>query len=522
MRAASYRNSIRTILYESAGNKDLYLPFGLSEVEAQSVSSQIVCSIGGNPLPYPKKTMQPLTSLGYKRRKFLQLSLAIAAFGLSWSCSREKSKSRGSVLVIGAGVSGLAAARELRASGFEVTVLEGRDRIGGRIHTDRTLGWPIDLGASWIHGIEGNPITKLARDFNVPILPTDYDNIEIYGSDGSPLRETEIERLYAIYEKMGYRLFSLAEDLEEDISIAEAIRRIGIPKKITPREINIVKWFLDSEIVVASGADLDRLSLWYADEGEAFGGDDYMFPNGYDQIIQGLARGIDIRLEHKVMEIEYGGDRGRAVSVKTNQGSFAADAAVVTLPLGVLKSGAVKFSPPLSEGKRAAIARLDMGVLNKVVLKFPQTFWPEELDGFGYIGQSQKDLSEFLNLSHYIQTPILIAFTGGSLARSLEDLSLEEIGDRAMKPLRRVYGNNIPDPLAVTRTRWNADPFSFGSYSYIPVGATAGDRSILAKPASGNLFFAGEATSAQYPATVHGAFLSGIREASRIKNSFEF
>ncbi|NER39694.1 MAG: FAD-dependent oxidoreductase, partial [Oscillatoria sp. SIO1A7] len=253
--------------------------------------------------------MQPLTSVGYKRRKLLQLGLAIAGFGLTWSCSQEQSKSstnKPKILVIGAGVSGLAAARELVRSGFEVTVLEGRDRIGGRINTDRSLGLPIDLGASWIHGIRGNPIGKLARELEVPILPTDYDNIEIYGKDGSLVSETEIERLYAIYEKTGYKLFSLAEELEADISIAEAVRRIGIPKNLTEREINILQQFLDSEIVIPSGADLDSLSLWYADDSEVFGGDDYLFPNGYDQIIQGLARGIDVKLEHKVIEIEYG------------------------------------------------------------------------------------------------------------------------------------------------------------------------------------------------------------------------
>ena len=517
--------------------------------------------------------------LGYKRRKLLQLGLAIAGFGLTWSCSRQESKSstnKPKILVIGAGVSGLAAARELVRDGFEVTVLEGRDRIGGRINTDRSLGSPIDLGASWIHGIRGNPIGKLARELEVPILPTDYDNIEMYGKDGSLLTETEIERLYAIYEKLYYRIPSLAENLEADISIAEAIRRLDISKKLTEREINILQQVLNSEIVTASGADLDSLSLWYADEGDGFGGDDYIFPNGYEQIIQGLARGIDIKLEHKVIEIEYGdrnpsrawskvvaedppqtspykrggkeaplvklvkgglggssdwgipflsslsdsSDSSGSVLVKTNKGNFRADAAIVTLPLGVLKSGTVKFSPALSEEKQAAIARLDMGVLNKVVLKFPKVFWPENREAFGYLSENQQDFTEFFSMTPYTEAPILIAFTGGSFARSLEDLSSEKIVAMAIEPLRRAYGNRIPEPLGVTRTRWKADPFSFGSYSYIPVGATTGDRKVLAEPAGSNLFFAGEATSAKYPATVHGAFLSGIRESDRIKKNF--
>ncbi|MBW4493525.1 MAG: FAD-dependent oxidoreductase [Oscillatoria princeps RMCB-10] len=452
------------------------------------------------------------------RRQFFHLSLFAAASALSWACTQGAAKtSKASILVIGAGIAGLAAARELQSKGFQVTVFEGRDRTGGRIHTDRHLGFPADLGASWIHGITGNPITKLARDFQVRIAPTDYDNRTIYGTDGKSLGDREIERSESLYEEIISQAKGLRKNLAKDISIAEAVERILQGANLTPQQRIILNWQLTSNVVVETGTDLQNLSLMAYDEDEAFGGDDYLFPGGYDAIIQGLAKGIDIQLRQKVTGIEYG---NKGVTVKTERGSFQADAAVITLPLGVLKSGSVTFSPPLPERKRAAISRLSMGVLNKVVLKFPKIFWPADNDMIGYISPQSKDFSEFVNLHRHTSAQVLVALTGGSFARELEQLSEREVGERVMKLLRRAHGNGIPNPEAILRTRWAADPFSFGSYSQIPVGSSIGDLEALAEPVADRLFFAGEATSQNYPSTVHGAFLSGIREAEQIGKGF--
>ena len=218
-------------------------------------------------------------------------------------------------------------------------------------------------------------------------------------------------------------------------------------------------------------------------------------------------------MQQKVNAIEYG---NKGVLVKTDQGNFQADAAIITLPLGVLKSGNITFSPPLPKNKQVAIDRLNMGVLNKVVLKFPRAFWQQNYDVLGYVSGQSKDFSEFLNWGHYTPAPVLIALTGGSFASSLELISETEVGERVMKLLRKLYGNSVPNPESVLRTKWGTDPFAFGSYSTVPVGSKGNYRSILAAPIGQRLFFAGEATSREYPSTVHGAFLSGIREADRI------
>lgn len=450
----------------------------------------------------------------HQRRQFLQLSLLAAASSITWSCSQSVAKSsKANILIIGAGIAGLAAARQLKSSGFQVTVLEARNRIGGRIYTDRTLGLPIDLGASWIHGINKNPIGKLAADFKITIEKTNYDNIQVYGSNGKLINEQEIESSYSLYQKIIKQAKVMADKLDRDISVAEAIKRILSKENIALQQQNNLRWQLNSNIVVETGTDLENLSIWEWDEDEAFEGNDYLFPAGYDQIIQNLAKGINVKLQQKVSAIEYG---NKGVLVKTDRGNFQADAAIITLPLGVLKSGNITFSPPLPQNKRVAIDRLNMGVLNKVVLKFPRVFWQQNYDMLGYVSGQPKDFSEFLNWRHYTPAPVLIALTGGSFARSLESISETEVGERVMKLLRKLYGNSVPNPESVLRTKWGADPFAFGSYSTVPVGSKGNDRPILAAPIGQRLFFAGEATSREYPSTVHGAFLSGIREADRI------
>ena len=161
-----------------------------------------------------------------------------------------------------------------------------------------------------------------------------------------------------------------------------------------------------------------------------------------------------------------------------------------------------------------------MGVLNKVVVKFPQVFWEKSYDFLGYLSESSPNFTVFLNSNYYNSSPMLMALTGGSFARSLETMTQQQLTDKIMAILREMYGNSIPNPQEILVTRWSSDPYTLGSYSYIPPGTTAKERDSLASPVNNMLFFAGEATSRQYPATVHGAYLSGLREAQRIQKIF--
>jgi monoamine oxidase len=417
------------------------------------------------------------------------------------------------IVVIGAGISGLAAAKQLHNQGFRVTVLEARDRIGGRIWTNRSLGFPVDLGASWIHGVQGNPITQLAKQFQLKTMATDDEAVELFDQDGRSLEEEEYQQIEAVYADVLEALEEWRQSEDESVSLQDALTEILGEAHLSGTVERGVHWLIASSTVIEAGADLKHLSLLYWDEDEGFPGDDVVFTQGYDQIPQQLAKGLSIELQQTVQAIAYGGD---GVTVTTDQGRFQADRVVITLPLGVLQRGSVRFTPTLPPEKQAAIQRLAMGTLGKVALHFPKRFWPAEDHYLGSLQPSAQTVMAFWSLYPAMQVPALVAFVGGSEAERMESISEAEAVAQVMGQLRSMLGNAIPAPMGVLRTRWHQDPLAGGSYSHVPPAASLEDYQILAEPVEDRLFFAGEATHASYPATVHGAFLSGQREAKQI------
>ncbi|MBI3162866.1 MAG: FAD-dependent oxidoreductase, partial [Chloroflexi bacterium] len=153
---------------------------------------------------------------------------------------------------------------------------------------------------------------------------------------------------------------------------------------------------------------------------------------------------------------------------------------------------------------------------NKVYLKFPQIFWDEKFEQIAYMGERVGEWCDWLNFAPYIGEPVLMAFHGGAKGYAIEELSDDEIIAGAMKTLRVMYGDSIPEPEGYVITRWGNDPFAFGSYSHVPPFASGEDYDALFEPVDDVLFFAGEAASREYPATVHGAYLSGVAAADEI------
>ena len=189
--------------------------------------------------------------------------------------------------------------------------------------------------------------------------------------------------------------------------------------------------------------------------------------------------------------------------------------AIVTVPLGVLKSGSPAFQPALPRRKRRAIDQLGMGVLNKTCLLFDDVFWQKDVEVVGYVGAETGQWAETLNLYPYTGQPILMMFNAGLYGARIEAMPDAEVVSQASAALADMYGS-VPEPEDVLITRWRSDPWSYGSYSYVPVGASFRRHSDLARPVDGKVFFAGEATHRDYPATVHGAFLSGVRAAREV------
>lgn len=460
-----------------------------------------------------------------KRRDFLKMLAAGSAAALLNSCVLNNENIEESamtkdgsvdVIVVGAGVSGLAAARRLQDAGVRVLVLEGRDRIGGRVWTDRT--WtdaPLDMGASWIHGIRGNPIAVLAEELGIATVATDYDNMVVYDVNGQPLSDAEMDRLDEWVEAVLEDAAALGEELDHDISLQAGVNQVLAEESLTAAERQQLNYGLNTWIEHEYANDISHMSLWYWDEDEEFSGDDVVFPGGYDWLVQALATGLDIRLNQVVTEVVY---NETGVRITANGALFAAAQAIITLPLGVLQKGVVQFDPPLPATKQAALHKFGFGVLNKLYLRFPEPFWDTEADLLGYIAQNKGEWAEYLNIYKITGQPVLLCFNAGEYGLAIEKMADEAVIAAALHVLRTMYGPHIPDPTDYLITRWGSDPFAYGSYSSPNVGASNADRDILAQPITDRLFFAGEATIADYSATVHGAYLSGERAAAQIIN----
>lgn len=447
------------------------------------------------------------------RRDFLKMMALFGSATMATSCHILSEKGE-TVIVVGAGVAGLSAARRLVKQGCRVTVLEARQRVGGRIWTSRE--WedaPLDMGASWIHGVKGNPISDLARENGVKTATTDYENLWIFDTDGSELSNAAYEMLEGYTSLIEEYMAEARDDLDRDASVQTVLDAFIEEENISPAEKRVIDYLINTVVEHEYGADIKDLSVFGFDEGEEFGGEDVLFPGGYEQIIDLLAEGLDIRLSEVVQQVNYG---EAGVSIRTEQGAYEADRAVITLPLGVLKSGSVQFSPVLPEAKQDAIQSLGMGLLDKVYLRFPHVFWPREADLLGYISKKKGEWAEWLNIAHYTDAAILLGFNAGTFARSTETWSDQQVVESAMTTLRIIFGSNIPDPLAWQISRWAADPYALGAYSYLPPGADGETPGRLAEPVAARLFFAGEATSSDYQATVHGAYLSGVRAAEEL------
>lgn len=427
------------------------------------------------------------------------------------------------VIVVGAGMAGLTTARALHDDGLRVVVLEARDRIGGRIWTDRSWpGIPLELGAAWIRGIADNPIVALADEREIELAEFDDESALLFDTDGSPIHDESFDAIHESLDELLEEIDMLREgmdDLEDDdLPLGDAIQRVFRRWKVADDERRAMAWAIAMTIEHEHGADVNDLSLLYWDAAEGFEGPDAIVPGGYDLIVDALAQGLDVRLRHEVTMIEY---RHDGVTATTTAGTLRAGQVVVTLPLGVLKARTVAFVPELPEEKQESIELLGFGLLDKVWLRFDEPFWDSDVNLLGYAASADRrgEWAEWVSLLPTTGQPVLGALNAGTVATRLEPRTDEEVVASAMGVLRVIYGADIPDPEAAVVTRWLTDPYARGAHSFIPPGAMPLDYDLLSEPVGGTLFFAGEATESDLAGTVHGAYLSGLRAADEVRGA---
>jgi len=436
------------------------------------------------------------------------------------------------VLVLGAGAAGLAAARDLSHAGLRITVIEARPRIGGRVLTvhDPRSPVPIELGAEFIHGETAETLSLAqAAGLAVVELPDEHE----LASAG---RLKPMGDFWGLVDRMNRDLARRVASRGKDFPVSEYLESASVPAS----RRGLLRDFLQGFYA----AHPDRLSAESlavetvgGDERDEVAGKQFRIANGGDALMKWLRDGLDpdrteVRLSTVAESVRW---KGGAVSVTCRGGdrtplpALSARAAVITLPLAVLKAGVVRFDPALP-AKQRALARIETGQVFKIVLRFREAFW----QGAEFLKERREHsgASNGMTFLHAhgaevptwwtslpVRSPLLTGYVGAVRA---EELLAEEPPTRlertlvALSDILSVPRRELEGQLDASATHdWRADPFARGAYSYIGVGGNDAPRA-LARPVDGTLFFAGEATNGAEIGTVAGALSSGRRAAREV------
>lgn len=318
---------------------------------------------------------------------------------------------------------------------------------------------------------------------------------------------------------------------EEGLSV-EAIRTEDINCKTMLLDEKLVsrllRWHI-ANLEYACAADIDEVSLVHWDQDDPYGflGEHVLLKHGYGPLVDGLLNGLErnVKYDCKVQSVDYSAVDGpvqlTVESAFRVAETYSYDSVLVTVPLGVLKRGSIRFEPSLPQDKQEAIERLGFGGLMKVAMEFPQQFWVKH-DMFGALRESVSKRGEFYffwNLVPCTGRPVLVGVVAEPSVEAMEGMPDYKIVQEALSVLRRRYPQ-APDPIAYSISRWSKDEFTGGSYTNIPVGSSGHDYDIIAAPVGKSVFFGGEHTCRQYPTTCASAIISGLREANRILEAY--
>ena len=427
-------------------------------------------------------------------------------------------------IVVGAGIAGLTAARLLQGAGQRVVVLEARNRVGGRVWSDRSDGHVTDRGASWIHGITDSPVFAAVTAFGMPTVEftvggyqPDSRPIAHYSPAGTRLTADDAARYVADIHAVDAALRGAIAASDRDASYRDAtevaLAEVADADEWDDERAQRVREYLEHRSEEQYGAWIDDLAAHGLDDDQV-DGDEVVFPHGYDALATGLAAGLDIRLESVVSHVAW---RAEGVSVTTSAGTLAARAAVVTVPVGVLQSSGFEIAPALPPEVAEPLSRLRMNAFEKVFLRFDERFWDPDVYAIRQQGEEGRWWHSWYDLTALDDTPTLLTFAAGPAATATRDWTDAEVTASVMVQLRRLYGADIPDPVGIVRTDWQSDPWAgYGSYAYMTVGSDTSDHDALATPIGGVLHLAGEATWTDDPATVTAALCSGHRAAENV------
>ena len=401
------------------------------------------------------------------------------------------------VIVIGAGTAGLAAANSLRLAGVEAIVLEAAGHIGGRCVTDKTtFSTPFDVGGSWLHSAEINPLARLAEQ-NGKILHKEGWNWSRVHASGHALSPEQVVE-YRNYIARMWQAINEAGAQASDSTTQSAMP----PGRWASTVIHLIPQMVAGNADVTSARDTYN----YAD---APG--DWLVEGGLGAFVRELHSDVPVYLNCPVRKIDYS---GTGTLVTTPMGATNARCVIITVSTGVLAAETIEFVPTLPDSKTAAIENLPNGLLNKVAIEFAPE-WTGATQG--QIADYHSGDTEFCNLLFgFYGTGLAVGFVSGRFAEALEIQGKKAATDYCLEGLRATFGSDVIRYIRRTdETAWKSNVNALGSYSYAKPG-TAEARLTLAEPLADRLFFAGEATMQDSFSTVHGAYLSGLRAAAEV------
>mmetsp|Transcript_18574 Transcript_18574/g.21373 ORF Transcript_18574/g.21373 Transcript_18574/m.21373 type:complete len:535 (-) Transcript_18574:256-1860(-) len=447
------------------------------------------------------------------------------------------------VIVIGAGWSGLGAAKYLKTKGFNVKILEARDYIGGRAQSTTVDGITINTGANWLISYECNPLSEFFDSIEAEMQNYTFD-YTFYDKNGAI--EDSLLDSYADYLYSGgwiNRAYSDSYMIESDEPLLKSAKPImnKIDKLSKPkRKKRVLSALQTAWYEIPYGQRMEQASLWYWDAGAFLCGKE-----SYWKVVQESMADIatkfaedvtsDIRLNTVVTKIDYSSDDLVQVIAKDSTDdtiikTYHARKVILTVPLGVLKSGNIDLE--LTQEHQNSINNMAMGKQIRFFMfwEASDVFWPGDA-GSLYDTMSKENSEKIvfhvgstLRGTDAVESPFLVGVLSSEEALRLEEkyaikkdmLYKEKLTELAMKPLRRMF-LGAPEPKATLAPNWNVDPFAFGVYSTNPVNGSPYMRKELAKPLDKKVFISGEATSLDYYGSIHGAYLTGVRTAKHVK-----
>ncbi len=417
-------------------------------------------------------------------------------------------------IVIGAGAAGLAAGSALQAAGQRVAILEARNRIGGRVWTDRSfIEHPIENGAEFIHG--DRAITwQWVSALNASTVQIAKYTSYAYENNGQ-LYSYQQALQWAGFEQLPYLEDRVAQaDLAAgDRSLSDWLAELHLAP---PAQQLVGRLLANSHLT--EPAHLSLADLAHEAKVHQAGSGNFRLQGGYDRLLEALAAGLSIQLSTVVQAIDWQQRPVKVVAINP-QGQtvdLTAEQVVITVPLSLLQQQAIAFTPCLPQQKMQAIQSLRMGAALKLQLVFSQPFWQPDLSLFVGLGAIPVWWAPGYQRPGF--PPLLTAFVGGQSALALNAVSEAEALEIGLSDLCRLFGSKAPRQLwqQGRRISWLDDPWARGGYSFVSPGAF-GARHLLAQPLANRLFFAGEATvTNSNPATVHGAIETGQRAAQEI------